>query len=109
MSATDLAWLAGIIDGEGCVKIRHTYHMNGEIRQRHTPSCEIVVGMTHRSTIERCREIAGCGSNIRQEYKNRKVVCFFWGVYGQNARDLARKLHPYSITKKAKLEEVMSY
>ena len=70
MKETDRAWLAGIIDGEGCISLfrRHTYYV---------PS--VKVANTNEKLINRCKEIldeAGIEYYIRYsdrgERKNAK-------------------------------------
>jgi hypothetical protein len=86
---TDHGWLAGIIDGEGCLTIE---------RDGRSPS--IRVGMTDKEAIERCQRIAGVGSMRLRELANRDKPVWLWCVYSANARDIAWLLLPLLTTKR---------
>lgn len=97
----DLAWAAGIFDGEGCFTIR---------RNKPTPTSKhvsvihtavSVVGMTHRPTIERLHHLFEVG-NVTVELprkKNHKPQ-WKWYVNGPQACWVAAAMYPWLITKK---------
>ena len=88
-SWTAWGWLAGIVDGEGCLSVRR----NGRM-----PS--IAVGMTDETAVRRCHAITDVGSVIIQKTSRQKPL-YLWRVYGHDALDVAWLLLPLLITKKA--------
>lgn len=90
MKKTQLAWVAGIVDGEGCIYATP----RGQLR--------LQVGMSHLPTIERLHEIFPT-SNIRNhtqqnpKWKNR----FFWLVTNERAITVLKEILPYMVTKEA--------
>jgi hypothetical protein len=86
MKSTDYAWLAGIIDGEGCITVNKQLNL------------WVQVGMTHRPTMERLLDFGGTLRNhTSQSAKWRQR--FMWVVTGQDAVDLLKKTMPYMVTK----------
>jgi len=57
MHATDLAWAAGVIDGEGCITIQREQRRGS---YQYDPA--LIVEMVHRPTIERLRAIFNAGT-----------------------------------------------
>ena len=94
----DLAWVAGIIDGEG--------HL------RYTTSPAIVVESVSKSMVDKCCEIAnGSVHEVSRKTSTGKTV-YRWQVSGTKAKNLCRELIPYLSTKKFQaniLEAIMNY
>jgi hypothetical protein len=118
---SELAWLAGIIDGEGYVGLKNRkigtkngYGENGlqkyvKYEQRAYPS--IVVGMSCITTIQRLRHITGLGSlKVKKKYEHQtnKKTIWFWSIYGEKARLLAMLILPYAVTKRDALLDVIA-
>lgn len=84
-SATDLVWLAGIIEGEGSI---------GNTRPDHIDP-RVTVLMTDLDVIETVQRIAGVGTIARNNQCDRKKEAWEWACYGDNARWLAGLLFPH--------------
>jgi hypothetical protein len=54
MRNTDLAWLAGIIDGEGSLVIFLRKNLSSSNREVITPSANLTITNTNRAIIEKC-------------------------------------------------------
>ncbi len=101
---TDLAYVAGIIDGEGSIVIyqrpmKKIIH-HGKYGDR-TPKHElnVSVGMTDRKIPYYLKDLFGgsvCG--VTQRSGNRKPF-WKWSVTGQRASDLLKRLLPFLKTK----------
>ena len=66
-----LAWLAGLIDGEGCISLTRR-----SPQRKHrcvSPSYRLIlkVSMCHLATVRRCREITGLGSLHMQDVQKK--------------------------------------
>jgi hypothetical protein len=96
---TDLAWAAGLIEGEGCFTIhskRHPY---------------LILDMTDKDVIEKLHSIFPFGNirgpyrhKTRPEYKDR----WRFDAYGPKARHIIINIFPYMCSRrKAKMKELM--
>lgn len=98
---TDLAWAAGIIDGEGCISIvrmkpsANYPHLRYELR--------IAVKMIHKPTVERIKSIFGRGTITVRHRANQRNQ-FNWLVGIHNASAVLRLVLPYLVTKRAEAE-----
>lgn len=105
----DFAWAAGIIDGEGYVTVR-TQKDNRNGKPYVHP--QITVNMTHEPTILRLREIFGVGSfsklNIPPQFPTRKQA-WRWSAVCRHADVVARKILPYSLTKREEVEAIIAH
>jgi len=96
MTETEKAWVAGIIDGEGCIT---AFLQQGGIKGR------LQVLMVHKPTIKRLHELTGEG-NV---YKHSHTLAsgrsgWLWIVSSQKARRVLSYVLPYMITKRNQAE-----
>jgi hypothetical protein len=95
MSPTDAAWLAGILDGEGCVSLNSANH--GHLRA-YFP--RVSVTNTDLRMIEKIQEITGIGGVYYRPASGNWRERWHWDV--QNIEDIMGLLlavRPYLITK----------
>lgn len=95
----DIAWLAGVIDGEGCFLMNRSYNCKTSI------IAYIAIQMTHRETMDRVAEmfseLAGREIKVRtgkRQPKHRNI----YGVRAEARRDvlaICRALEPHLLTK----------
>ena len=97
-----LAWAAGIIDGEGCIRLAPSKN-NG----RPSYSVMLKVEMTHEETIIKLRRIWGCGG--RHDHKGTNKPAFGLQANGEQAIHIIRRLLPYLVTKRLQAELVIEY
>ncbi len=90
----DAAWLAAVIDGEGCIQI-HQQRRPSELNCVDSFQVDLSVGMMTPEVVQRCYEITGLGSCHQQ---NRGV--WDWSVRGQQAAQLLRAIYPYLLGKR---------
>jgi len=92
------AWLAGIIDGEGCISISHYWH---KIKQYDKYDLKLLISMTHKATIQRVKSIAGVGViyPIPPSGKKKRMQ-YRWVAYGHQAASVLRLCLPFMTTKK---------
>lgn len=112
ISPVDAAYLAGLIDGEGCIAVTAT-NTNKSAKQ-----CKrglqyrgmLSVRMVDRSAIEWAHQITGLGS-IRP-YKaagpNRRSG-FTWTCWSKEAAIIAATVLPYLKVKRAQAENIISF
>ena len=112
-SETDLAYLAGLFDGEGHVGIRKTKRKTS--RNERTYECWDIraeISMTHQETIKSVKDILGFGSfNHRLPIKSWIGKQEQWRMRFANHDTwlLATWLYPFAKTKKLEWEKVLNH
>jgi len=96
-SDLDAAWLAGLIDGDGCIGIRR--QDNGKWNPTFIPY--LTIAMTDRNALERCVEITGLGKvNLKRKAQGvHKRDFWVWRLDGQIASKVIRDVYPFLIVK----------
>jgi hypothetical protein len=88
---TDIAWAAGLFEGEGCIGI---WWPPSTIGRRRNPQIRLQVTMTDRDTVQEFCRIVECGG-VSQE-QNRKPPrknCWYWTI--GNPTDVERILRAF--------------
>jgi hypothetical protein len=100
----EIAWLAGLFDGEGSAGIYKQVRPNGKSWYRATAQ----IAMTHAPTIARVRKIVGYGglSHLRDKRRTSRLM-FRWTVACAQAREFLRLIRPYSITKAEQIDAIL--
>lgn len=97
MKETDIAYLAGIIDGEGSITInRNTKYTNGRVSLRP----KVTVSMTHEPTIAHIWSIGNASGNHWIDRRRTGVNHYVAEWRYQDAARILRELMPYLITKR---------
>ena len=114
MRETDLAWLAGIVDGEGCI----AFHRRNDCgKHRHVVRCDVKIAMADKATILRVgallAEIVG-GDRVVVFEERRKVARArpLWRVEVNSkgaSQALLKTVLPYLFTKKLEAELCLGY
>lgn len=118
MTKTDLAWAAGIIDGEGSIFIQKgdytgKVYPKGKrrIRREKSPTyvLRLAVKMVDQPTIQRLSELfdGKCLLLNRRTVMNRKV--YSWSACGYKALEILQKICPYATTKKNQIQVAKNF
>ena len=106
ITETDLAYMAGIIDGEGCLNISKT---------RKYRYCRLTIANTDKFLMKWLVDKFGAGAQNREhrrsteERKNRKP-CYIFLVAAQNElHELLIRVEKYLVIKKVKARECIDY
>ena len=97
---TDLAWAAGVFDGEGCVLLAK--HTTGN-RKTESWLLRADVANTDPKMLVKLRAIFG-GTIVKKKLRDRYMPQWRWIVYGPNAASVLTAMLPYLITKKEQAE-----
>lgn len=92
LTETEVAWLAGLFDGEGCIAWP---------RRENLHSVRIDIANTNEELLARVCEVTGTGrvqSAVR--VKEHHTPAFVWHAYGDNARFLLHQMYPLLIIKR---------
>ncbi len=104
---TDLAWAAGLIDGEGYVGVKKVLNH----RQNYISQCWVSVAMTHFAAVERLHEMFGVGSvfeTLRPKnplHKPQKR----WTAVSRHAYYVAKQIAPYAVVKRIELFSIIAH
>ncbi len=101
----DLAWAAGILDGEGSIGIYRRFPKQGKRSIYYRLSVQM--DNTHKLTIKKIQSIMGVGSVRMYPTKGKDV--WRWGGYDANGEKALRMLMPYLVTKKAQAEMALDF
>jgi hypothetical protein len=99
MTETEKAWLAGLVDGEGCIYAGLNKY--GGIDGR------LMVLMTYKPAIDRILEITGVGfvqKKMERKRKSNRRQAWVWTATIRLAVDILMDILPYLVVKKKQAE-----
>ena len=99
---TDIEWLAGFFDGEGCIVI-----VRRKPAKNFLHYLRLDIGNTHKSSIEKIHSILGCGTVNRSEGTNRPM--WRWQATGNGAAKTLWLLLPYLVTKRKQAKLALDF
>lgn len=104
----DIRYLAGLIDGEGCITIFR--HKGKGCRTDHWSYRPLVqIGMTHKPTLHAIHlQFGGQFKQKRGQDITRRSYAV-WTLRGGNCIDLLREIAPYLITKKEEARLLITF
>ena len=110
METTRIAYLAGLFDGEGCIRINRAMSKKTlATMERATPDYDLAVHMTNQclEVIEPFKE--NWGGYVYANKRDNRKICFQWILYGRKAEEMIRLLQPYLIIKREKAILALEY
>lgn len=105
---TTLAYLAGIIDGEGCIRVDKKNPTKANRLKNPVYSLKISVKMTDFEIVEYFQNYFNCGSLSKETFENKKDI-LRWEAVGEDAYEIIRKLYPYLRVKKSQAFEALQF
>lgn len=103
LTDTAKAYIAGIIDGEGCIAItRSGTHYN----------IRVVIKTTSEPLAKWLIESTGLGQRIqyrKDKRKTERLPCFEWRVFSNQALSLLAAVYPYVVVKRQQAEIAMGH
>jgi hypothetical protein len=105
----NMAYLAGLLDGEGCV----TYKKYWDRKRKDRPRkyfcwrIQMEIVMTHKPTIQWCADTFG-GKVYEKPRKEHKMQ-YRWRRSFRDALEIAKAIIPHSITKKDALQKIIDH
>lgn len=107
---TDWAWLAGVIDGEGCIVINRQRAENRHDLKTDSFRLYVQITMGCRKTLERCQTITGFGGiHNHTPTKKKSNPAFCWMTNGREAALILRQIVKYTITKRPEVDEALLF
>ena len=98
---TDIAYIAGIIDGEGSI-----YTKPQLPRKESLISYDIVleIRMADKEALELIQAVLGGKINCRKPLKKNWKPTFQWKVSGRTAQEILKLIKPYLLVKRSRAE-----
>lgn len=97
MTDTQIAYFAGLLDGEGCVRIGIFKNLNKEIRYR----AYMVIAMTDLKPINWLIKIVGGKKYTDKKFKKgNSKICHCWNMNSQEGSEILQRALPYLLVKK---------
>ena len=113
MEINDIAYIAGLFDGEGCVTCKQRKvkrgDRGGKVYNQWYIRCEI--SMTDKEVISWVHETLGFGWSKEKKYNNKPKYKkqWRWSCGYRHALVFAKLLWPYAQTKLHKLEQIIDH
>ena len=114
ISETDIAYIAGLFDGEGSIDFKK----RKEKKRNGTYDCwriSMEISMTDESVLRWVHEILGCGTVVKKPRKGLRkdgtkyLMQWKWRCTFRDAYYVCRLLWPYSHTKLSKIQKVIDH
>ena len=97
MTNEQLAYFAGLLDGEGCIRIGQYKNVIGVKSYRGF----IQIAMTNKNAIDWLKENIGGGKYIDYKKNNpNSKVCYYWTVNQKRGKCLIKRALPYLVVKR---------
>lgn len=108
LSKTDAAYIAGIIDGEGCVTL--SKKKDPSMRLGYGLRPHITVVNTNKKLIQFLKDITNLGVVYSgQDKKKNSKPHFRWQLWSQQARSFLLEILPYLVLKQKQAQLVLDY
>lgn len=108
LSPTQAAYLAGLVDGEGCIAIHRQKHR--KTRSGLYYRTDVTVSNTNQDVLVWAKKVTGLGSIRGRQLKMRNSkFSWRWSVSGNGAVLLVRLISPYLIIKREQARLLLSF
>jgi hypothetical protein len=95
---TDYSYMAGLVDGEGCIRIVIT-HSSDNFRPSPQYQLVISIDMTSLDCLKKAQGVFG-GKITSRDREGTNFRIYHWHLFSQNASDALKKMLPYLQEKK---------
>ena len=105
----NFAYLAGLLDGEGCV----TYKKYWDRKRKDRPRkyfcwrIQMEIVMTHKPTIQWCADTFG--GKVYEKPRGEHKMQYRWRRSFRDALEIAKAIVPFSVTKKDALQQIINH
>lgn len=110
LSDSDIAYIAGFVDGDGCIAYNKTKHKNKSRFPNPTYSIQCIVTNKHRSILEWFKELfSGTIRDIDRIHCGKREIFSIWLTSGDTCRRLLGTILPYLKVKRKQAELVLAF
>lgn len=100
-----LAYYAGFVDGEGCIR----FNNNGTKAGRSAPTPQITVGNTRREVLEDLMADFGGSIRVLHVGDHRHKPAWVWSIHSSAAASFLRQIYPYLRLKRPQAELIFEW
>jgi hypothetical protein len=110
MGPEELAWTAGVIDGEGCITLGVTPIRKGQKRHSLGYCVKVDVASVDPRMVHRLQQLWG-GHLYLHKTRQKPTHNFAWSWYilRDKAQDMLRRIRPYLVIKGEQADLVLQY
>ena len=106
MNEIQIAYFAGLLDGEGCVRIGKYNNSSGQLRYR----AFIVIAMTNINPINWLLRIVGGKKYVDKKFKSgNSKICFCWSTNAKEGASILHRALPYLLVKSKQAKNFISF
>lgn len=109
----ELAYAAGLFDGEGHIIIYRNNKKQTERYKMKSPFYQLICGLTNtdKKMIDFLYERWGASKSIRERHKNHPTwkTCYGWTIQSNMAMNFLKDIFPWLITKKEKAKIAIEF
>ena len=116
ISDTDIAFIAGLFDGEGCITYKQYMRKRKHNKKAYpTWSIRMEMAMTDESVLRWVHEVLGVGTVVRKPRKGLRkdgtkyLMQYKWRCTFRDAYKICRLIWPWSKTKLHKVEQIIDH
>ena len=120
MQINDIAYIAGLFDGEGSLQYKKAWekkkkHKGEGYRKTHTWRINMEIAMTDESVIRWVHEVSGVGSVVKRNIKGttksggKYKTQWRWRCSFRDAYDMCKLLWPFAQVKLHKIEQIIDH
>ena len=115
VSESDIAYIAGLFDGEGCVSYKQIMKRRGKHPAYKTWDIRMEISMTEESIIRWVHEVLGVGTVVKKPRKGLRkngtkyLMQWRWRCTFRDAYYVCRVFWPYAHTKLPKIQQVIDH
>lgn len=109
-SDVEIAWAAGVVDGEGCLHITNTAPAKSARTLTRQYNLHLRIAMCHRPTLDRLQAIFGSGS-VHEVTRSNAQHSQAWvlSLTSWKALDAIQMMRPYLVTKADEADIAISF
>jgi len=108
MKYTDRAYLAGLVDGEGCITICRRKKARGQNKNWYYEP-QVDVANTDKRIIDCLVDLCGGWVATPKKNKDHHKQGYYWKITGDNMRQFLRDILPYLRGKKEQARTVLQF
>lgn len=106
MKIKELTWAAGLLEGEGCFREKHTQNRKGGSNYYYP---HIQCNMTDEDVIRKLHDTVGVGTVSGPHFRGKNKPSWTWQVTGGHAASLMLLLRPYMGERRtAKIDHILN-
>lgn len=106
LTSEQAAYLAGIIDGEGTVRLQQQRRAEGKLHHR---TAFVTVANTRLELMHWLMEVTGCGTVTKQQRQAPCKTCYTWRIGSGPIRKIMPQVEPYMVLKQDRTRLLLRY